>query len=152
VKKLIAASAVCLVAGVAGPAYAHTAAQGAHKVKVDASVSPSSGVKTGGKLVLTGKHGLKSTSYNCLLVIVHHSTAGQGTANLTSIVQVNSNSKGTFKCTETFKPFSGIDAGKTVNCPTTKAQAKKGYSCAVAYYDSATTGKKSDGFAKFTAK
>jgi hypothetical protein len=148
--KLVAASAVCLVVGVAAPAYAHPAAPSKNHAKV--SLSPHKNVKPGTKITLTGTKGLKRTGYSCLLVILHHNTAGQGTANLISIVKTNSNNKGAFKCKVSYKPFSGFDAGKTVYCPPTKAEAKQGYSCAVAYFDSATSGKKSAGYAKFTAK
>jgi hypothetical protein len=150
-KKLIAAAAVCAVAGIAGPAYA-THAPSAHKNKPSATLSPSKGVKSGTAIHVTGTHGLKNTSYSCIQVILHHNTAGQGTANLTSIVSTKSNKKGTFKCTEVFHPFSGLDGTKSVKCPPTKAEAKKGYSCAVGYFDSGTSGKKSAGYTKFKAK
>jgi hypothetical protein len=151
-KKFIAIAAVCAVAGIAGPANAHTPTSSAHKNKPSATLSPSKGVSTGTAMHLSATGGLKKTAYSCIQVIVHHKTAGQGTANLTSIVSTTSNNKGAFKCTETFKPFSGIDNGATVHCPTTKKEAKQGYSCAVAYFDSATSGKKSTGFVKFKAK
>jgi hypothetical protein len=151
-KKLIAATAVCVVAGIAGPAYAHTPTPSAHKNKPNATLSPSKGVKTGTAIHVKGTHGLKNTGYSCIQVILHHNTAGEGTANLTSIVSTTSNKKGAFKCTEVFKPFTGLDGSTSVACPPTKAEAKQGYSCAVGYFDSATSGNKSAGYTKFTAK
>lgn len=152
-KKLIASAAVCVVAaGIAGPAYAHSPIPSAHKNKPSATLTPSTGVTSGTAIHVVGKHGLKKTGYSCIQVILHHNTAGQGTANLTSIVTTTSNKNGAFKCTEVFHPFTGLDKSKTVSCPPTKAEAKHGYSCAVAFFDSATSGKKSAGYARFKAK
>jgi hypothetical protein len=152
VKKLIAASAVFVLAGVAGPAAAHSATP-SHSSKVHTKLSPSKNVKPGTKLKLTGSKTIKNSNFSCLLVILHHNTAGAGTAYLASAVSTKSNKKGTFKCAVTFKPFTGLDNNnKTVACPPTKAEKKQGYSCAVAYYDTSTTNMKPDGYVKFTAK
>jgi hypothetical protein len=147
----VAATGCALAAAVAVPAAAHPSHAGHAAVASNAKVfkttlSPKSGIKTGTKLTLKGKGAQKNAQFTCVLIVI------KGTKyaiNSNSLKVTHSTKKGALTCTEVFKPFSGTVGGKKVSCPTTKANKKAGYKCALAVSNTAQT---DSGISYFTAK
>jgi hypothetical protein len=151
VKKIAVAVAVanlCVIAAATPAALAHPAAHGA---KFKTTASPNKHVKPGTTITVKGKGAKKSTSFFCAQLIIvpkHQSRRVVGSA----VTTVMSSPRGRIKCKQRFEPFSGPFAGKTHHCPTTKADRKAGWSCAIGLADAATEGKKSGSLVTFTAK
>lgn len=142
-----------LAAGAAAPALggaahpAHASHPSAAKV-FRSSVKPNKNVKPGTTLKLTSSHAKRSTAYSCVLIVIKGSTYG---ADTSTIKPAQSNRHGHVTCTQKYQPYT-TNYGKTLHCPPTRSERRKGYSCAVSLADSATQGQKSASVAKFTAK
>jgi hypothetical protein len=108
------------------------------------TLSPKTHIKTGTVMTLKAHGALKNTGYDCVLVVLK---GAANAPNFGSIHAVKSSKKGTFTCKETFAPFSGSVKGKTVSCPPSKKELKKGYKCGFA---ASTTNKKSATIQYFT--
>lgn len=142
-----------LAAGAAAPALGgtahptHPSHPAAAKV-FHSSVKPNKHVKPGTTLKLTSTKAKRKTNYTCVLIVIKGSTYGADTA---TIKPVKSNKHGHVSCTQTYQPYT-TNYGKTLHCPPTRSERRKGYSCAVSLADSATSGQQSASVAKFTAK
>lgn len=145
----LAAAATCTLAAAAGgPALAGVAHPATTKV-FSSTLRPNSNVKSGTTMKMVSSHAKKRTNYTCVLIVIKGATYGAYTG---SIKGVKSTSTGHVTCKQTFKPYI-TNYGKTgLKCPTTRAERKAGYSCAVSLADTATSGQTSASVAKFTAR
>jgi hypothetical protein len=152
ISKLMAVGAAgcALAAAVTLPATAGTAAHHpavASKTKQFPSTLTPKSVKPGQTLTLKGHGALKSTTYNCLLIVIKGANYYPDTA---SIVFPKSTKSGKITCHIKYKPFSGKPlSGPVRHCPLTKKDKKAGFKCAVAV---STTNMKSASRDFFTAK
>jgi hypothetical protein len=101
----------------------------------------------GQKLTLKVHGAKKKTSYICVFAIVK---GKQNSPFLGNTTNVTSSKKGAFKCTLTFKAFSGQIGSKTYHCPPTAADKKAHIKCGFATADPAD--KNSNAIQYFTAK
>jgi hypothetical protein len=125
----IGGTAIALAGTAVMPAAAanhHPASKGTFK----STVSPNP-VHIGQTLTLSAHGAVKGDSYICTLVVIKGSNyvLGPGAGTHTP------NKHGNFKCSVTFKKFSGIPVkggSKVRHCPTTKADRKAGFKCGFA--------------------
>ncbi|HTR69036.1 MAG TPA: hypothetical protein VMH41_02260 [Mycobacteriales bacterium] len=143
---VIGAAGICLTAGLA-PALAAGSVHHFHT-----TASPKT-VKVGHNVTAKGTGAEKNTTYYCALTLYKKGVnIGQAGADLTSATQVKSNKKGAISCTRKVVSWHGSGKYSSYKCPVPKAQAKKGWHCAIAFADAATQGGKSVGIATFNAK
>jgi hypothetical protein len=95
-------------------------------------LSQHTGVHPGTPLTLKAHGASKHKGYTCAITAVLGKKHYADTGNLTS---ATSNGKGKFHCTLTFRKFSGPIKGKTVHCPQTKKDRKRGVKCGMAAAD-----------------
>jgi hypothetical protein len=135
IRKTIAVSAagLSIAAAASLPALAaqsHPAA-GKHGT-FPSTLSQHKGVHPGTNLTLKAHGAKKNTGYTCAITAVlgkkHYADTG-------NVKAVTSNGKGKFSCTLTFRKFSGPINGKTVHCPQTKKDKKRGVKCGMAAAD-----------------
>ena len=151
-RRIIVASAlgVCLATAAAAPALggvSHPA-----KAKVFASTAKPNPAKIGQKVTLSSTKAMKSTAYDCVETVIK---GAEYTYDANTITSATSNSKGDLKCTITATKFTDpvVSGGHgNLSCPPTKAEKKKGFSCAVSAADAATQGQTSASVAKFAVK
>jgi hypothetical protein len=143
---------VALFGAVAGVATADPAQKKAGPKVIKVTVSPASGVRAGGTLVAKGTGALKKTEYFCVTSVVSRKGGKSLTAsNLSNFKVVKSTKKGALTCALTYKPWSAADENGTIrHCPTTAADKRAGFRCAVAIADKATVGAKAAGVGYFT--
>jgi hypothetical protein len=144
-----AIAGLTLVAGATAPALGATHHPNAGTV-FKSSVSPSRNVTPGTTMTMKSSSAKPKTSYYCVFIVLKGSDYAADTGSATL---VKSNKKGHVSCTKTFQPYTATDQNnKTRHCPTTKADAKAGFSCAMSLADQATQGQTSASVAKFSAK
>jgi hypothetical protein len=115
--------------------------------KFPITLTPHKNVKIGQTIHAVGRHALKNTGYDCVLII---DKGANYAADYSKIVGATSSKTGVVRCSEKFTSYSAKDLhGVTRHCPLTKADAKAGFSCAVAI---STINMKSGNRAVFTAK
>src|SRR5579875_667905 len=122
---LAAGAAAPALGGAAQPSHAaHPAHPAAAKV-FRSSVKPNKNVKPGTTLKLTSSHAKRNTAYSCVLIVIKGSTYG---ADTSTIKPAQSNRHGHVSCTQTYRPYT-TNYGKTLHCPPTRSERRKGYSC-----------------------
>lgn len=154
-KKILGAAAASLMLAAAAAGQAEALRPGADQVsaKVDyfkTTVSPNSGVTSGTVLTAKSTGAKPSTSYYCVITAYTRGSGGAAPYQK-SLKVVKSNRSGAITCKVTYKPFKAKDdAGTVRHCPTTKADRKAGFKCAVALADQATIGGVSASVGNFT--
>jgi hypothetical protein len=94
---------------------------------------------------LTSTHARPSTAYTCVEIVTVGTAYGY---DLASFRSVKSSSTGHVSCSESYVAFKSTVAGKTRDCPQTKADLKAHVKCGVAI---STTDKSSETSANFTS-
>jgi hypothetical protein len=143
---VIGAAGLCLAAGMAP-------ALGASSVHHFKTVASPSTVKVGQTVTAKGKGAIKGATYYCVLTLENpHVSGGQTLASIPSLKYPKASKSGAISCSQKLVKFVGHNGSKAYNCPPTKAQKKAGWSCAVAFADQKTMGKKSLSVAPFKTK
>lgn len=107
------------------------------------TVAPDKDVKAGTKLTSTSTGAPADTDFYCVLSVLGSDEAGAvvSATNTRSVTKVTSDAKGSISCEHTYEPYSAVDpTGVELQCPVTPAQAKDGFTCAIALADVATSG------------
>jgi hypothetical protein len=102
-------------------------------------------VHVGQTFHITSSHARPSTTYTCVEIVTIGAAYGY---DLASFRSVKSSSAGHVSCSESYLAFKATVAGKTRNCPQTKADLKAHVKCGVAV---STTDKSSETSANFTS-
>lgn len=115
----------------------------------NSSASPSTGVKNGTVVTVTGTGAPANTKFLCVQLVLNESTEVNAPKNST-IKSVTSDATGTVTCTQTFTSFTASDsAGGTRHCPLTQADYDANFRCGVGLADQATFGETHGSFANF---
>jgi hypothetical protein len=141
----IGGAAVAVTGAAALPASAinhHPASKGTFK----STVSPNP-VHVGQTLTLSAHGAVKGDTYICTLVVIKGSNFALGPGAGSK----SPNKHGNFKCSVTFKKFSGTptNGGPVRHCPTTRKDRKAGFKCGFA---ASTFDRKSNTISYFTGK
>jgi len=145
---VVAVSGLAVVVSVALPASAGASHSATGKNGMFPSTLSPTTAHVGTKMTLKAHGAEKTTNYICVFAMVKGKRQRQDLDNATTIA---SSSKGTFKCTLTFKAFKAKIAGKTYHCPPTKADKKARVKCAFSAADPSNP-KKSHTIQYFTAQ
>jgi hypothetical protein len=141
----VAASGAALVAAATLPAAAGPAQHTMRSTHTFPSTISPKTVSPGQTLTLRGTGAKRSTKYVCVLVVIKGANYGLGS----SLKFVNSTSTGKVTCARKFEPYHAVVGGTTRHCPTTAADRRAGFRCAMAV---STLDKSSAAIGYFTAR
>lgn len=156
-KKMLAAAAAAaslmLAAPVVGSADASQPAPEARVTYFKSTVTPKTGVASGGTLTLKSKTAKPSTAYYCLIAVYDTDGGGVSAPNESTLRTVRSSARGKLSCAQTYRPFSAEDnQGVMRHCPTTAADRRAHFKCGVVVADVATVGALSASAAPFVPR
>lgn len=117
------------------------------------TVAPAKDVKAGTKLTSTSTGAPADTDFYCVLSVLGSDESGAvvSATNTRSVAKVSSDAKGTVSCEQSYEPYSAVDPnGIELQCPVSPAQAKDGFTCAIALADVATSGIVAASYVPFT--
>jgi hypothetical protein len=95
-------------------------------------LTPTRGIHPGDVLTLKSTQAHKNKGYTCAFAAVW---GKKHAANTTNITSVTSSKHGHFHCSLTFHKFHGTIKGKTVHCPQTRKDRRRGVKCGMAAAD-----------------